>query len=290
MGKIRVSTLGSEKEKELQEKQKIRREEKKKRQEAEKVHVSGMKGGARVKSVGASTEEEINKMANLAEEVDKDQAAEGQTAPDEKAKRKLKPRSRSKRYKDAVMMVDRNKQYGIEEALELLRKVNLANFDCSVELHINASEKGLRGSLTLPHGTGKQVRVAVADGSTIDKIVKQVEDGKIDFDALVAHPSVMGKLAKVAKYLGPKGLMPNPKAGTISPTPEKVADKLKGGEITWKTESDFPIIHQVIGKMSFKDKQLAENYKAMVKSISPLKIKGITVKSSMSPGIKVSFS
>ncbi len=114
-----------------------------------------------------------------------------------------------------------------------------------------------------------------------------MEKGKIDFDALVAHPQVM---AKVARFLGPKGLMPNPKNGTISPTPEKVAEKLTGGEIAWKTEADFPIIHQVIGKLSFKDKQLEENFQAFTKSVGETKIKNITLKSTMSPGIKVKFN
>lgn len=288
MGKIRVSTLGSEEEKALREKQKVKREEKKKRETA-KVHIAGMKGGERVKAVGAESEEEISRLAKLAEEVEKDQT-EGIKAEGEKPKKKKKIRTRSDKYKEALMKIDHNRVYAIKEALPLLRQISLTKFDGSVELHINTTEKGLRGNIQLPHGTGKKLRVAIADASTIDTIVVNVEKGKIDFDALVAHPQVMGKLAKVAKFLGPKGLMPNPKAGTISSDPEKVAEKLKGGEISWKTESEFPIIHQVIGKLSFKDGQLEENFKALIKSISPMKIKSITCKSTMSPGIKVSFS
>lgn len=293
MGKIKVSTLGGELEEEMREKRKVQREEKKKRESAgkktEKVHISGMKGGQRVKSVGAQSEEELDKMAKLTEEVDKDQAEGIHTDEKKESKKKKKVKVRSTRYKEAVMKVEPGKLYPISEALELLRKVTLTKFDSSVELHINTSEKGLRGQIQLPHGTGKKVRVTIADSETIDKIVESVGNGKIDFDALVAHPSVMGKLAKVAKFLGPKGLMPNPKNGTISPTPEKVAKKLEGGEITWKTEPDFPIIHQVIGKMSFKDKQLEENYSSFTKSIGAEKIKNITLKSTMSPGIKVKF-
>lgn len=291
MGKIKVSTLGSEQEEEMRQKRKVQREEKKKRESAgkktEKVHISGMKGGQRVKSVGAQSEEELDKMAKLAEEVEKDQA-EGIHADEKKeSKKKKKVHVRGKRYQEAVMKVEPGKLYPISEALELLRQVTLTKFDASVELHINTVEKGLRGAVQLPHGTGKKVRVAIADNDTIDKIVEAVEKGKIDFDALVAHPSVMGKLAKVAKFLGPKGLMPNPKNGTISPTPEKIAKKLEGGEISWKTEPEFPIVHQVIGKMSFKDGQLEENYQAMIKAIQTEKIKSITLKSTMSPGIKI---
>lgn len=287
MGKIKVSTLGGEAEEEMREKRKVQREEKKKREHAEKVHISGMKGGQRVKAVGAQSEEELDKLAKLTEEVEKDQAEGIHVEEKKEAKKKKKVRARGKRYQEAVMKVEPGKLYSIPDALELLRKVTLTKFDASVELHINASEKGLRGQVQLPHGTGKKVRVAIANSDTIDKIVEAVEKGKADFDALVAHPSIMAKLAEVAKFLGPRGLMPNPKNGTISPTPEKVAKKLEGGEITWKTEAEFPIIHQVIGKMSFKDNQLTENFQAFVKSVGETKIKSITLKSTMSPGIKV---
>lgn len=287
MGKIKVAALGSEQESQLREKRNVAREEKKKREKASKIHIAGMKGGERVKSVGADSEEELNKMAKLAEEVERDQAEGIKADEKEKPKKEKKIKVRGTKYKEAVMKVEPGKLYPISDALELLRKVTLTKFDGSVELHINTSEKGLRGQVQLPHGTGKKVRVAIADAESIDKIVESVEKGKIEFDALVAHPSVMGRLAKVAKFLGPKGLMPNPKNGTISPTPEKVARKLEAGEISWKTESEFPIIHQVIGKMSFKDNQLEANFKEIVKAIGNMKIKSITLKSTMSPGIKV---
>ena len=292
MGKIRVSTLGSEKEEELRKKQEVRREEKKKRQSAsrqsEKVHIAGLKGGQRVKAVGGS-EEEMEKLAKLAEEVEKDQE-EGIKVEKEKPKKKIKIKVRSKNYQAALTKLDHKRKYTIEEAIPLLRQITLTKFVGTVELHINTVEKGLHGKLSLPHGTGKQIKVEIADSSNIDKLVEKVEKGKIDFDALVAHPQVMGKLARVARYLGPKGLMPNPKAGTISADPEKVAEKLRGGEISWKTESDFPIIHQIIGKLSFKDDQLIENFKALVKSIGDTKIKNVTLKSTMSPGIKIQVS
>lgn len=286
MGKIKVATIGSIDEEALRDKQKVKREEKKKREKAEKIHIQGMKGGERVKSVGADSEEELDKLARLTEEVEKDQA-EGIQVEKKKPTKEKKPRVRSRKYKEALMKLDPSKSYKIDAGIELLRQVSFAKFDATVELHINTSDKGLRGTLTLPHGTGKKIRVMIADNDTIDDLVKDVEAGKINFDALVAHPSIMGKLARVAKFLGPKGLMPNPKAGTITATPEKVADKLKAGEISWKTESDFPIIHQVIGKLSFKDNQLVENFKAFVKSVDEIKIKSITLKSTMSPGIKI---
>ena len=289
MGKIKVATLGSDQEAKLRQKQKVKREEKKMREHSQKVHVKGMKGGERVKSVGAESEEELNKMAKLTQEVDIDQSGGIKTEEKKEPAKKKKVRVRSQRYKEVLMKVEPEKLYSFSDAVILLRQVTLTKFDASVELHMNTLEKGLRGIVQLPHGTGKKVRVMIADSDSIDKIVESVEKGKVEFDALVAHPSVMAKLAKVAKFLGPRGLMPNPKNGTISPTPEKVAKKLEAGEISWKTEPEFPIIHQVIGKMSFKDSQLSENFQTLMKAIGEGKIKAITLKSTMSPGIKVQF-
>jgi len=290
MGKIKVATLGGEDEQKMRQERKVKREEKKKRESAgrsdQKVHVSGMKGGQRVKSLGTD-EEEINKLARLAQEVEKDQTEGIKTedTPDgeKKVSKKKKIRVRGKGYQVAVMKVDPKRVYGVSEAVKLLKDINLTKFDPSVEVHINTKEKGLRGAVSLPHGTGRQIRVAIAD----DKLVEEVTAGKINFDILIAAPFMMPKLAKIARILGPKGLMPNPKNGTISPTPEKVAEKYQKGEIHWKTEAEFPIIHQVIGKLSFKETDLEDNFKTLVKSISDSKINSITLKTTMSPGIKV---
>lgn len=288
MGKIRIATIGSGQEEKLRKEQRVKREEKKRRREAEKkpekVRIAGMKGGERIKSVGAETEEELEKLVKLTKEGEKEE-----TVAEEKkvSKKKIKKRVRSQRYKQVVMKIDPKKVYSIREALSLLREISLTKFDETVELHINTTEKGLRGSVLLPYGTGKQIKAAIADQDSIDKIVEKAEKGKIDFDVLVAHPQVMPKLAKIAKILGPRGLMPNPKAGTISTEPEKVAEKFKKGEVNWKTESKFPIIHQPIGKLSFEDKQLEENFRVFTQSVGTKNIKNITLKSTMSPGIKV---
>lgn len=284
MGKIRTTVLGSEDEQKVQQERKVKREEKKKR-EASKIHIAGMKGGERIKSVGS--DDDIDKLAKISEEVEKDQ--EQGVQPGEKAEKKAKKakvHKRSKQYQSFAMKVEPEKIYNLDDAIKLLRDISKTKFDPTVEVHINAKEKGLRGAVSYPHGTGKQIRVAIAEESMIPNI----EAGKIDFDILIAHPQLMPKLAKVARILGPKGLMPNPKNGTISPDPEKAAAKFKKGEVHWKTEPDFPIIHQVIGKMSFKDKQLEENYVALVKSIGITKVVTVTLKSTMSPGIKVQIA
>jgi len=159
-----------------------------------------------------------------------------------------------------------------------------------VELHVNLNpltlpkdKKSLNGSVNLPHGTGKKRIIAIADEALLEKVQK----GVIEFDVLVAHPSMMPKLARVAKILGPKGLMPNPKNGTVSPTPEKRAKELEGGELNWKTEPDQPVIHQMVGKVAFEDKQLIDNIKALVNSINTSKIAQLSLNATMGPGIKV---
>lgn len=289
MGKIRIMSIGEEKEENIRDKQQRRREQKKKREKAIKVRAPGLKGGERVKTVDATSEEELERLATItrkaeeAEEVKKEEKWE-------KEKKKVKKRIRSNRYQQAVLQIDPKKQFSFSEAVALLRNISLARFDSSIELHINTIKKGLRGTAAFPHGTGKKVTITIADKDSIEKIIKAVEDGKIDFDILIAHPEVMSQLAKVARILGPRGLMPNPKTGTISDEPQKVVEKLQKGSVSWKTEAKFPIIHQVIGRLSFKDEQLKDNFDTLIKSIGEKNIKNIILKSTMSPGIKMAFS
>jgi len=292
MGKIRITTLGSQEEKNIKDKRKEKLEQKKKRQEAKvQVHLKGMKGGQRVKAVGAQSEEELDTLAKISEEVEKIEAEGVKTQTEEKkSKKPKKARARGKKYQEALIKLEHQKVYPIAEAIPLLKQISYAKFDETIELHINTVEKSLRGQVSLPHGTGKKLRIAVANEDNVDKLVEEIAQGKINFDALIAHPKAVAKIARVAKFLGPRGLMPNPKNNTISPEPEKIAKKMEQGELVWKTEPEFPIIHQPIGKLSFKDKELEENFLALVKSITPDKIQKITLKSTMSPGIKIQFS
>ena len=182
-----------------------------------------------------------------------------------------------------VKTSDKTKLYSVDEAIKLLKKIKFTAFDQSVELHLNVDETGLRGEVELPNSTGKTVRIAVVD----DKVLENIEKGKIDFDVLVTHPSFMPKLAKFAKVLGPKGLMPNPKAGTISPTPDVVVKKFQKGTIRWKTEAKAPLIHQMIGKLSHDDKALVENATKFVSSVGAKHIQNAFIKSTMSPSLKI---
>jgi large subunit ribosomal protein L1 len=152
-----------------------------------------------------------------------------------------------------------------------------------VEIHLNVDRTGLRGEVELPYSTGKKIRVAIVD----DKVLAEIEKGQINFDVLIAHPSFMPKLVKYARVLGPKGLMPNPKNGTISTNPEEAAKKFQKGVLHWKTESKFPLIHQMLGKIFQKEEELEENIKSFLKAVRLSHIKEAYLKTTMSPSVKI---
>ena len=203
---------------------------------------------------------------------------------DKKTKTRVK-KGHSKRYLEARALIDKTKTYSPTEAISLLRQVSTTKFDPSVELHLLLNINKLSGDLNLPHGTGKTAKVEIATEDTLSKL----KAGTIDFDILVAEPKMMPKLAQYAKLLGPKGLMPNPKTNTISDKPEELAKKLAGGSCRFKTEPKAPLIHQVIGKLSFKDTQLLENLTAALQAVQLKNILSCHLCSSMSPSIKVDF-
>lgn len=283
MGKIRVKTLGIEGLEEEQKKEAKKRKEKKRMAKA-----PGLKGGERVVAVGP-TEEELSHLPDGQEKTQPQEEARPEatkTSTEEKKEKSRRPSlKRSKRYKSGRLLVEQ-KLYPLPEALELLKKLKTAKFDETVELHVNTFETGISGNLVLPHGTGKKTRVVIAS----EKLIESIEKGKIDFDVLLSTPEMMSKIAKVAKFLGPRGLMPNPKNGTITPNPEALAKKYENGQISFKTEAKVPIIHLVVGKLSFSEKDLSENIKAIIAVIQSSKIRNVTLKSTMSPGIKLDFT
>lgn len=282
MGKIRVKTIGDETEEKKSREARSRSARQKDARELAEVK----------KTEGA---EEV-KGTKEPEETQETKVIEGKPQEVKEAKKKKYTKkstgpTRSKKYQEVASLVDRTKTYPLSEALVLLPKLKLAKFDETVELHINTTEAGVSGSLTLPHGTGKKMRVAIAnpshDPEALDELVKKIETGTIDFDVLIATPDAMPHLARVAKFLGPKGLMPNPKAGTVTPRPEETARKFEAGQVNFKTEAKTPIIHIAVGKVSFGEEKLADNIKAIIGSLQANKVKNVTLKSTMSPGIKV---
>jgi large subunit ribosomal protein L1 len=287
MGKIRVKTIGDEEiEKKDLKKAQARAEAKKAREEAE---------ARRVESEGTleTKNQETAEVKVDSAEVEKQKIEE---PVKENVKKKFENQKNTKKtkstsYQKVEALLDKNKSYKLAEALPLLEKLKRAKFDETVELHINTIEKGISGSLTLPHGTGKATRIIIAnysvDPKQVEDLIKSIESGKIEFDVLIATPDTMPKLAKVARVLGPRGLMPNPKNGTVTPKPEEVAKKFEGGQFNFKTEAKFPILHLSVGKLSFGDKKLSENITTAVKAVKVKNIRSLTLKSTMSPGIKI---
>lgn len=203
----------------------------------------------------------------------------------EKPKKPKKKKSRGKRYQAALKKIDRTKSYPPKEAVKLLKDISISQFNGSVDVHLVLKEKGLKGEVKFPHPTGKKYVVRVAD----KKLIEELEAGKINFNLLVASPEMMPKLVKFAKVLGPRGLMPNPKAGTISQEPEKLAKKLAGqsNRQAFKTETKAPLIHLSIGKLDMPEKKLKENFIALIQAVGEKNINKAVLTPTMGPGVKV---
>jgi large subunit ribosomal protein L1 len=224
---------------------------------------------------------------------EKAKAAKSRQSTSEKAKeaeevkaRILDPlRLHGKKYRAAAAEFDRAKTYAAAEALELVKKTSTSKFDSAVELHAKVKADNVRGTLTLPHGNGKTRRVAVADDETIEKIAA----GHFDFDVLLAKPSQMPKLAKYAKQLGPKGLMPSPKAGTVTDDVDGVSQEINGGRVEYRADKTG-VIHMSIGKVSFSTENLLENFRVIEVILLGSKLQSLTLASTMGPGVKVSLA
>jgi large subunit ribosomal protein L1 len=221
---------------------------------------------------------------------------------------------RGKKYLEAAKLYDKNTLYVVEEALGLIKKTSFTKFDASVEvafrlnLDPRQADQNLRGAIVLPHGTGKTQRVVViAEGEKIkeaeaagadragdNELIEDISKGWLDFDVLVATPSMMGKLGKLGRVLGPKGLMPNPKTGTVTMDVAKAVEEIKNGKIEYRTDK-VGNIHAPIGKVSFDVQKLNDNLHTLYQQLMRIKpntvkgtyVKNITVSSSMGPGIKV---
>ena len=272
MGKIRVKAFGDE---ELEKKEK----EKAERKKEAKLSKAKSASGGKAEEITVEPETEVK------EEAEK-KLSKAKSVSGGKKKEKFQKKQQafhSTQYLSLTEKVEENKIYSLNGALELLEKLQRGKFDETVELHINTLTGGVSGNVTLPHGTGKKTKVAVAT----DALIAEVEKGVINFDILVAEPQMMAKLAKVAKVLGPRGLMPNPKNGTITDKPDELVKKYEGGQINFKTEAKAPILHLTVGKMSFGAKKLEENIDTMLKAVKKANITNVTLKSTMSPGIKI---
>lgn len=198
-------------------------------------------------------------------------------------RKKIRLHRRSRRYQSVLKKVDRTKLYPVAEAVQLLCQLPHAKYDETVEVHINTIKDKVAGEVKLPHGTGRTQKIVIFS----ENLLKELDKGKMGFDLLLARPADMPKLAKYAKILGPKGLFPNPKNGTISADPEKTAKEMAGGKTHFKTEPKAALIHFVIGKLSFGENKLKDNLLAFIKAVGPTQIGRAVLTSSQSPGIKL---
>lgn len=249
--------------------------------------------------------------------------AKGDTTPqgeaEAKVKQAVKParsrlERRGKNYRKLAEQIEKGKTYSLKEAMELAVKTSPVKFDATVELHINLNvdpklaDQNIRGTVSLPHGTGKSVRVAAfvaadqveaakkagADIVGEDDFLATLDKEQIDFDILISTPQLMPKLGKYARLLGPKGLMPNPKSGTVTANVAQAVKEAKAGKVEYRVDKQS-IVHQGIGKVSFGADKLAENAKAFLDNLTankPASVKGALIKSTaisttMGPGIKI---
>ena len=222
--------------------------------------------------------------------------------------------SKGKKYSDSLKLIDRTKQYDPEEAIELVKQTAKAKFDETIEISVRLgvdprhADQQVRGAVVLPHGTGKTVRVlafvkenrieeakaAGADLIADDEIIKKIQGGWFEFDACVATPDMMGVVGRLGRILGPKGLMPNPKSGSVSPDVTRMISDIKAGKVEYRVDKTA-IIHCPVGKASFDSAKLTENLRTLMEAIIKAKpaaakgayIKSAVLSSTMGPGIKL---
>ncbi len=216
--------------------------------------------------------------------IKKVEATDKKEKKSKKTKTKIK-KTRSANYLKARAMVNKNKKYDPFSAIELIKKTSYSNFEGTISAHIQVKEVGHKVEIAFPHSTGKTRKVAIVD----DKVLKEIESGNYDYDILLSSPEYMPKIAKYARDLGPKGLMPNPKNGTLTANPELKKKELEAGKFLLKTEKKAPLMHVVIGKTSMDTKELLKNLQYLIKQLKN-KIKKMSIAASMSPGVKIDIS
>jgi large subunit ribosomal protein L1 len=224
------------------------------------------------------------------------------------------PEQRGKKYKEAARGIDRATQYAPDDAVKLVKQASTSKFDGGIEAHLRLgvdprhADQMVRGSVTLPHGTGKKRRVLVfatgekareatqagADFVGADDMVKKIQEGWLDFDVTLATPDMMGQVGRLGKILGPRGLMPNPRAGTVTFDIAKAVRDTQGGRVEFRVDR-AGIIHTAIGKASFDDAKLRDNFAALMDAVVRAKptaakgtyVRNVTLASTMGPGVTV---
>lgn len=236
--------------------------------------------------------EEREKERKIEEKIEKEEQKEAEKEEKKEEKKKEEPKRRKprhgKKYREIAKQIEKDKEYAALEAIELALKTSPAKFDATVEVHvkINPKEKNIRGMVNLTGGVVKEKNVLGVTESNVDEVLANVKAGKIDFDVMIADLKVMPKLAMLAKVLGPKGLMPSPKAGTAVEDVAKATEELKGGKVEYRADS-FNIVHMPLGKISFGDERIKQNYDAIIGVLPFKKIESLYITTTMGPSIKV---
>jgi large subunit ribosomal protein L1 len=284
-------------------------------QDSEEPAASAKAGKRSAKALREAEAEEERQLAKVRRD---EQEAETAEAPKPARRQLPNPlHQHGKKYRKAAELIDKNKRYLLDEALDLVKKTATTKFDSSVELHVNLgvdprqADQMVRASVVLPHGTGRSIRVAVfADGKTAeaaksagadrigkDDLLADIDKGKLDFDLLIAAPTDMATLGRVAKILGPRGLMPNPKSGTVTTDVATAVKEAKAGKVEFRIDKQA-IVHQTVGKASFTDENLRENARTFLNAILKAKpsaakgtyVKGIAATTSMGPSVRIDAS
>ena len=223
------------------------------------------------------------------EETEKEKRKGKKSASKKVEAKKLKKPFCGKKYLAAYALIDHNKLYEHSEAIDKMLETNVVKFDSTVEIHAKLSIGGVRGTIILPAGAPKEKRVMVADDKSVEDIITEVKGRKINFDILIATPSVMPKLAQVAKILGPKGLMPSPKSGTVVGDTKATIEEIKSGKVEYK-QDEQKNIHLAIAKISFGKEKISENLEAFVRALPKNKVEALFLTSSMGPSVKLEIA
>lgn len=243
------------------------------------------------KNVDMSTKETTVKVVEEVTEAQMDAVINDDGSTEAKASKETgyggnaKRRIRSKKYVSIRSKVDKTKKYPVSEAIALIKSLSYSSFDGTITLDGVVREAGKVATLSLPNSTGKTVKVEIVT----DEVIEKIAAGTIDFDVLVTTPAFMPKLAKYARVLGPKGLMPNPKSGTVTSKPKEKKAELEKGSFDLKTEKKAPVVHINIGKVSMNDKKLIENVDYLLGRLKDQMLQA-TISATMSPSIKLELA
>ena len=300
MGKTKIQVIDDSAPMEEKKKQKPSKKAEKQTIDDRKVEGSTLKVEG-----GKSKEESLPSTLNL-----QDSTIHPPSSTVKKIQKPGKAKPRSKKYQEISKDLDRTKSYSLVEAVDMVKKLSYAKFNATIEAHINTYALGLRGFVSLPFVTGKKLKilsfppaklnlqdkkeledegVVFGDDSTLDEISKGNPD-LIGVDLIITAPEWMPKLAKAAKVLGPKGLMPNPKNGTITDDLKKAVESYQAGKTEYKTESKAPVIHLALGKLKQPNEELASNIKTILNTLGKSKVKKVALSPTMGPSVKLDLA